>query len=367
MRFLLVLASVLAYSALKITQLWPAEPYLAASLVIPLFGLMLAALLLARSKPEAFETLWFRTLAWAGSMTMALWATFVLISIPVDILHLVARASGHDFFLRDSYLLVFSLAVALVVLGFGTVARGPLIKEIPVTIENLPAGLQGLRIAQISDLHIGPTIRKSYVEKVVGKTNASRPDIIVLTGDIADAHPSSILEHLQPLADLKARYGVYYVTGNHEYYWGINDLLKHLGALGIKALLNENVRFSVGEAKILVAGVTDPMGAQIHAEHRPNTTRALASSEHSDFKILLAHRPDACVEAEKLGFNLQFSGHTHAGQFFPFSLLIGLAHRYTRGLYQHGRMWLYVNPGTGYWGPADRLGVSSEITLAVLA
>jgi predicted MPP superfamily phosphohydrolase len=136
--------------------------------------------------------------------------------------------------------------------------------------------------------------------------------------------------------------------------------------LGFVTLLNENKILKVGETSLMVAGVTDPVGVHMLRGHASDTTKALTSSEESQFKILLAHRPDACHGAESLGVDLQFSGHTHAGQFFPFSLFIGLAHKYYNGLYRHGNMWLYVNPGTGYWGPANRLGVVSEISCLTL-
>jgi len=156
------------------------------------------------------------------------------------------------------------------------------------------------------------------------------------------------------------------VTGNHEYYWDPEGLIAKMRELGFTPLLNENAALKIGESRLLVAGVTDPMGAAMTPAQKPDVSRAAHSDEKADLRILLAHRPDASTEAEPLGFDLQFSGHTHAGQFFPFSLLIGLEHRYSRGLYRHGRMQVYVNPGTGFWGPPNRLGVPAEITLATL-
>jgi predicted MPP superfamily phosphohydrolase len=268
--------------------------------------------------------------------------------------------------LQGFYLSLFGVSGALAGLGLLEVVRGPKIKKTLLAVENLPPSLQGLKIAQISDLHVGLTIRKGYVEEVVRLMNETNPDFIFLTGDITDAPINSIAEHLKPLSNLKSKYGTFYITGNHEYYWDIESIIEAMKALGFTLLLNENRTLKIGDSKILIAGITDPAGEHGLPGHAPSMSRSIAALDETAFKILLAHRPDACVEAEALGFDLQFSGHTHAGQFFPFSLLIGLAHKYTKGLYRHGRMWVYVNPGTGYWGPADRLGIRAEISLVTL-
>ena len=147
---------------------------------------------------------------------------------------------------------------------------------------------------------------------------------------------------------------------------GYVEVIAKMKELGFTTLLNENVILKIGEQNLMIAGVRDPAGENAVADDAPNAKQTATTYEKVDLKILLAHKPDACEEAEGLGFDLPFSGHTHAGQFFPFSLFIGLAHRYAGGLYQHGRMWAYVNLGSGYWGPADRLGVRSEITLVTL-
>jgi predicted MPP superfamily phosphohydrolase len=156
------------------------------------------------------------------------------------------------------------------------------------------------------------------------------------------------------------------VTGNHEYYWDAPGLVQKVRELGFTALINENRIVQVGSAKILIAGITDPMG-QMLSGHAPDINKATRSSESTEFKIFLSHRPDAYLQSEPRGFDLQFSGHTHSGQYFPFNLLIGFFHKYSRGLYRHGHLWVYVNPGTGYWGPANRFGVPAEITLLTLA
>ncbi len=377
-RLLYIVGVFIIYTSYKAIQLLPNTPFLAITLTILLFALILGGTFGYRAKPEIFNHSWYRALAWSGSIAMAVWATFMIISIPVDFVHifvsLFQNFSGSyaihpeklSSLVQAIYLSIFGVSVGFVIIGFFMVVIGPRIKEVEVGAQDLSPSLEGFKIAQISDLHIGTTIRTGYAEQVVERTNAATPDIIVLTGDIADAHAESIREHLKPLAKLKARYGVFYVTGNHEYYWEPVALIAQMRELGFQVLINENAVIKVGESNLMVAGVTDHAGEYMLVGHKPNMPKALTSSERIAFKILLAHQPGVYKEAEPLGVDLQFSGHTHAGQFFPFSIFIGLAHKYNRGLYRHGRIWIHVNPGTGYWGPADRLGVGAEISLIKL-
>lgn len=367
-KFIFILISLLFYTCFKAVQLVPGHFLLMIILSLIFFTLMISSLFLGRIKPVYFEMIWFQALTWIGMTFMGFWGTFILISAPFDLLNLIVTFFNHGklFFSHDAYLIIFGLSILITFIGFIQVLLGPVVKEVPVPVEQLPADLEGLAIVQISDLHIGPTIQSRYVKKVVKKTNASNPDLIVITGDLADAHTESIKKHLQPLADLKARYGVFYVTGNHEYYWGIESLLPELQLLGFKILTNTNEVIAIRDTKILVAGIPDPSGKQFVSDHQPDMAKARATEVATHFNILLAHRPDPYISAEEHGFHLQFSGHTHAGQFFPFSLLIPIAHKYYNGLNRHGKLWLYVNPGTGYWGPANRFGITSEITLVRL-
>ena len=367
-RVVLILSAFLIYTGFKALQLSPLHPYLMISITIIFFLSMIASMFVGRSKPAYFEMKWFMFLTWIGSLFMGFLGTFILISIPIDVIHgLISLIAGKTFFTQEAYQIIFSIVVFITLLGFLQVLLGPKIKNVTVSMEALPKGLEGLTIAQISDLHIGPTIQSRYVEKVVRKTNATNADIIVITGDLVDSHTASIKKHLQPLRNLKSRYGVFYVTGNHEYYWGIDSLLPELVNVEINVLMNTNKIIEHNGHKLMIAGIPDPMGRQFSNLHKPDIESSRKSGEKTDLNILLAHRPDPYESAEKLGFDIQFSGHTHAGQFFPFSLLIPIAHKYYRGLNRHGKMWLYVNPGTGYWGPANRFGIASEITLVKLS
>lgn len=367
------------YTAFKAAQLWPAHSILAAGLMIPWFASMLAWQFIYRADSKVLEKNWFKFLAWLGSLTMGIWATFILFSIPLDLFYLSASLLGRwlpgavlgpewqGLIFHDLRFGLLAAAGAMAILGWFQMFRGPRIREVKVPIRGLSEDLSGLKIIQISDLHIGPTIRKEYVVDVVRRVNETQPDLIAITGDLVDGKVEELAEHLEPLAGLVSRYGVFYVTGNHEYYWDAGGLIAKLKTLGFQILLNENRVLEIGDAKLLVGGVTDSSAGSFIREHRSEVAKALASRQISELKILLAHRPSACVQAEPLGFDLQLSGHTHAGQFFPFNLLARFFHTYYRGLNRHGRMWVYVNSGTGYWGPANRFGVSSEITVLRLA
>lgn len=368
MRLIIFLSLFFAYTCFKATQINPTHQYTMVLISFFFFASMMGSMFISRAKPKVFETPWFMILTWIGSTFMGFWGTYIMIAIPVDVVALIYSFFNHgeSFLTVNAHFGIFLLAVLMTVFGFLSVLRGPKIVKIKIPNVDLPEALVDLKIAQISDLHIGPTIQSRYVKRVVRKTNEQNPDIIVITGDLVDAHTESIKKHLQPLADLKSKYGVFYVTGNHEYYWGMKTLFQELKNVGFTILNNENKIININGSRILIAGIPDPMAAQLGSEFRPDIKLSRQTQEKTDFNILLAHRPDPYTAAEELGFNLQFSGHTHAGQFFPFSLLIPFAHKYYRGLNQHKNMWLYVNPGTGYWGPANRFGIASEITLARL-
>ncbi len=328
-----------------------------------------------RAPQVAIDSSIFKVLAWTGSISMGIWASFLIFSLPFDLIHLswfgiqkLISPFETDLIRRD-FLLTWIPTGALGVAGASTsfglfeAFSGPKLTEITVPIANLPPSLEGLKIAQISDLHIGPTIRREFVERVVNQVLSAQPDIIAVTGDLIDGVPHRLTEHIAPLAKLKAPLGTYYVTGNHEYYWGAENWIRSLEKLGFTPLLNENRVIHHQGSKLLLAGVTDSSAHDFIPDHLSDPKRAAQTDEACHVKVLLAHRPDSCFAAEPEGFDLQLSGHTHAGQFFPWNIFVRLAHKYYRGLNRHGKMWVYVNAGTGYWGPAHRFLVPSEVTL----
>jgi predicted MPP superfamily phosphohydrolase len=246
-------------------------------------------------------------------------------------------------------------------------ATGPAqIHEVPVKLARLPSALSGLTIAQITDLHVGPTIREREVRRVVEQTNALRPDLVAITGDLVDGSVAELGRAVGHLADLRARYGVWFVTGNHEYYSGARDWIEELSRLGVRVLRNE--RAIVGDrgpggATLDLAGVDD-------WGHGADLPAALAGRDPDRSLVLLAHQPRGVDDAVRAGVELQVSGHTHGGQIFPFNLLVAAVYPYVHGLHEHREGdragQIFVSRGTGYWGPPMRLGFPPEIARIVL-
>mgnify|MGYP003574900613 CR=1 FL=1 len=267
---------------------------------------------------------------------------------------------GFFYLLPKSFILIGTLLATFI--GSWMASRGPRIKKISLSVMPGQEKLRGLKIAQISDLHVGPTIKAKYVKQVVEKTNSLSADLIALTGDIADGKVDLYQEEALPLKDLSSSLGVFYVPGNHEYYWDIHGWLKVMENLNMHILINQNKLVQFQGEKLSVSGIPDLQSTHVKADLKAS----LAGSEESKFKILLSHRPGIADQASQLGFHLQLSGHTHGGQFFPWTLVVKMVHKYAQGLHQLNQMWIYVNPGTGSWGPLLRLGTIPEITLIEL-
>ena len=232
------------------------------------------------------------------------------------------------------------------------------VKDVTVPVAKLHADSSGYRIVQVSDIHVGPTIGKAFLEDMVARVNALEPDLVAITGDLVDGSVAELGPVVRVLGDLRAKDGVYFVTGNHEYYSGVEEWCDFLKDLGIRVLRNERV--AVGGANGFdLAGVDDPSG-------RPDLPAALEGRDPERALVLLAHQPKAIVEAEKLGVDLQLSGHTHGGQIFPWNFLVRLQQPYVSGLHDHGKAKIYVSNGTGYWGPPMRIGAAAEITRIAL-
>jgi hypothetical protein len=226
-------------------------------------------------------------------------------------------------------------------------------------IDRLAATASGTRIVQLTDVHVGPTIGKGFIEDVVKRANALEPDVIVITGDLVDGSVEELAEHVAPLGTLRARHGVYFVTGNHEYYSGADAWIAHLERLGIRVLRNEHVAIG-GEGGFDLAGIDD---LSAHGQgHGADLAKALLGRDAARACVLLAHQPRAIALANELGVDLQLSGHTHGGQMFPWNFAVRLQQPFVAGLHRLGRAQIYVSNGTGYWGPPMRLGAPAEIT-----
>lgn len=236
--------------------------------------------------------------------------------------------------------------------------------ELPVI--DLAPELDGFTIAHISDTHIGPTLRKSWARMVTDEVNKLDADMIVHTGDMVDGSVAALNGSVQPFADLSAPHGVWFCVGNHEYYSGVEPWLAEAKRLGMRPLVNEHVVVDTGRGKILMGGVSDYGGSRLYPAHVSSPEKAMFGASDHDVSILLAHQPRSVYQASKAGFDIQLSGHTHGGQYFPWTLAIHLFQPYVRGLHVHDATLLYVNEGTGYWGPPLRLGAGPEITLHTL-
>ncbi len=246
--------------------------------------------------------------------------------------------------------------------GVAAARRRAEVVEVDLPIAHLPADLDGYRIVQLSDIHAGLTITGDFVRTAVDTANELDADLVALTGDLVDGTVSRLAPQVATIARLRARDGVFFVTGNHEYYWDAPAWCTHLENLGLTVLNNRHRVVTRGDARLLVAGVTDLDAERLLPEHASDPSAALAGAPACDVRLLLAHQPRSAPAAARAGFDLQLSGHTHGGQFFPWTLFIGLAHPYPAGLSRVGEMCLYVSRGTGYWGPPLRLGAPSEIT-----
>ncbi|MEP7125779.1 MAG: metallophosphoesterase [Byssovorax sp.] len=238
-------------------------------------------------------------------------------------------------------------------------------RNVKVPLRRLSPSMSGFRIAQLTDLHVGPTLRKDWLRGVVDHTNAANPDLIVITGDLVDGSVEDLREQTAPLADLKAKHGVFFVTGNHEYYSGADEWIAELTRLGIRVLRNERVAIG-GDDGFDLAGVDDWSSKRFGNGHGPDLERALAGRDPSRELVLLAHQPKQIHEAAAKGVGLQLSGHTHGGQIFPWGLFVRLDQPFIAGLDRLGDTLIYVSRGTGFWGPPMRVGAPSEISLLEL-
>ena len=271
--------------------------------------------------------------------------------------------SKRDFIKKSITLGIIGISGTATGLGFYNSRKGPSVIKHDIFLESLPESFNNFTIAQISDLHIGPTIKRPYVENVLDKISIHNPDLIAVTGDLVDGSVKYLKSELQPLKDMIAPYGTFFVTGNHEYYSGVDQWLDETDRLGMKNLINSNELISKAGDQIAIAGITDFRAHQIKPAHRSDPGLALRSVPDNITKIVLAHQPNSIHSVHEIGADLQLSGHTHGGQFWPFTYLTKIVNPYIAGFYDHYGTQIYVNRGTGYWGPPLRIGVPAEITL----
>ena len=316
-------------------------------------------------RPAASVLAWI-AYAWMG-ITLLMFSTLVVADIVWLIFLSASIRSSTD--LNPLYLKYIGIAALSLTAAFSgrAIWKGleiAKVKRVSVSIGNLPPSFDGFRVVQISDLHIGPMLSGKWTQKVVDKVNDLEADIIVITGDLVDGSVEELREHVAPLASLRSRHGTYFVTGNHEYYSGVEEWCAHVAQLGIRVLRNERVSITNGlsDESIDVAGVDDWYSR--HRSGGADLQKALAGRDPDKSLLLLAHQPAALKEAAAHNVSLQLSGHTHAGQIWPFVYLVYFHQPYAQGLhrYRGSSTQIYVSAGTGFWGPPMRLGTCAEIT-----
>lgn len=371
----------LLFVSIALGILVSAHLYLATRLVLdpalpaPWSGLALGALigggLLLFAAPVAERTLArsvSRWLAWPAGVWMgsgfllctALLAadlTLWIFGTPVQAAELDASAA-HPARLRAAFIGVAgaSLCATAVI----SALRGPRLVRLRIAPARWTRGLDGLRVVQISDVHLGAILGRDFAESVVERVNALEPDLIAITGDLVDGPVARIGDEAEPFSRLRARYGVWFVTGNHDHYSGADPWVELVRSLGIRVLRNERVTLEHGGERFDLAGVDDYRGG--YAGTTSDVKKALAGRDPLRPLLLLAHDPSSFRAASREGVDLQLSGHTHGGQIWPFRYLVRLAVPWVAGLYARAESQLYVSRGTGFWGPPMRLFAPAEIT-----
>ena len=310
-------------------------------------------------------------LAGAGFLAMGFFSSLLILTLLRDVVLLAGFAASGWLIeaaslqpLRSwSAAAVPVLGVFVTLVGFINARRRAGVRRVDVPIAELPACLHGFSIVQISDVHVGATIKHGYVSRIVDAVNALDADMIAVTGDLVDGSVGRLSSHTAPLGRLSARHGAFFVTGNHEYYSGANAWVVELRRIGLCVLLNEHIVLQHDGEAVVVAGVTDYGAHHFDPAHRSDPAAAIAGAPlHAAVKVLLAHQPRSAYAAAAAGFDVQLSGHTHGGQFFPWNLVVKWLQPFAAGLHRVDDLWIYVSRGTGYWGPPKRFGAPSEIT-----
>lgn len=298
---------------------------------------------------------------WAFCMFVLL-AVFTLL---LDVCNLVMKALRSARSLATTRYRLSAAAFAVLLSGYGVhqAIQVPPIKRVSVEIPNLPRGLDGMRIVQLSDLHISRLFDAPWTEDVVAKTNALNADLVVITGDLIDGTPEARQYDVAALGGLRAELGVIAIPGNHEYYFQEGRWQQIFEQLGMKVLVNEHVIVIRNHAQLAVAGVTDEV-APNYSGAAPDLGQAISGIPESTPIVLLKHRPESARASAKAGASLQLSGHTHGGMILGLNQIARYANDgYISGMYQVGSMTLYVSNGTALWnGFPIRLGVPPEIT-----
>jgi len=359
-RFLPVIGGLHAYIGWR---LLPAFDLPTPGLVLAIAGLVISTCLvplglvaryLVERQPLADR------LAGLGGLAMGLFSSLLVLTFLRDVFRLIFDEPS---LVEPTAMAVLGLAGLFTLVGYFNARRVARVLRVDVPMAGLPQELAGFSIVQLSDIHVGPTIKRDYVEAIVARVNQLDADLVAITGDVVDGSVEHLRAHTAPLGSLRSRHGSYVVTGNHEYYSGAAAWIREFERIGLRGLHNDHVVIAHRGARFVLAGVTDYSAGAFDAAQASDPQAALACSPPDLPRILLAHQPRSASAAEAAGFDLQLSGHTHGGQFWPWRYFVPLQQPFIAGLHRHGRLTVYTSRGTGYWGPPKRFGAPSEITV----
>ena len=370
--FLFVLSTLL--HALVAWRLGESLPGAAATALYVVMAASAVLMPLALATRRGADGRLVTALAWAGMLFMGLFSSLFVLTVLRDLALLgvmfaglaVPGMTGARGLGELSAFAVIALATGGTVIGFFNARRTAAVVKVDIPVAGLPPALEGFTIVQLSDVHIGPTIRRQYLERIVARANSLDADAIAITGDLVDGTVTQLAQHVAPLAQLSSRRGTFFVTGNHEYYSGAHAWIDELRRLGLTVLLNEHVVLKRGDARLVLAGVTDSTAHLFDRAQKSDPRAALAGAPAGVPSVLLAHQPRSAEAAADAGFDVQLSGHTHGGQFWPWNLFVPMQQPFVAGLHRVRDLWVYTSRGTGYWGPPKRFGAPSEITLVRL-
>ncbi len=328
-----------------------------------ILGLVLSHFLpLKRQEPLAYVAY-----TWMG---MALFLTLTLLIIDIISLainHLTPlNIASYTYWPLLRATLSLLITTVLSAIGINRAVGEPEIVKYDVHLANLPKEFDGFTIVQLSDLHVAAVLEHNWLKKRVADTMALKPDLIAITGDLTDGMPKLVQNELLPLKELKAPFGTYFVTGNHEYISDAVGWVNFLPQVGLRVLRNEHLPLTKDGATIYLAGVDDHDSAGRAPGHGQDVSRATAGIPLGATIICLAHQPKTVEEAKNYGVSLLLAGHTHGGQLWPWTIMVKKAQKYFKGLYRVGNTQLIVSQGTGFWGPPMRIGSQSEILLITL-
>lgn len=317
------------------------------------------AIFLIFRRNEYLSDTWYEFLAALYAPTYCLF----FITLALDFIRLILMLMGkthikYNLTLRSLFdFAIITLAAVLIYTSINNAIRVPEIQSVDIHLAKLD---RDLKIAMLTDIHLGKNLHKDFLDKLIVEVNLQKPDMVVIVGDLVDTNPKELQNYISRLNDLNSTYGTFYALGNHEYYHGIEEVLDLLKKYtNMKILLNQNLDLGF----INIAGLGDLAGLS-KGLYAPDLARVKVDLNTSKPSILLAHQPKTALLYDLSDFDLVLSGHTHGGQIFPFMFLVKLQQGFIRGLYNLGENTkLFVSSGAGFWGPSLRVFAPNEIAI----